>query len=197
MVYVLCLALGTFLNVELVELYHSLFTYSSFSMIMDSLLYVIAALVLVCFSPTREVPIMQRVKPEYSLILIFSILGASMIISASDIMSIYVALELQSFGLYLLACLRTDQATSTHASLKYFLLGAISSAFILLGMSLIYQEVGSTSFQNISSFLMADGATSFLSTSSPEVSQSRIVQIGLLTMLCGFMFKISAAPFHS
>lgn len=95
------------------------------------------------------------IKSEYSLILMFSILGASIIISSQDIISIYVALELQSFGLYILACLRTDQTGSTHASLKYFLLGAISSAFILLGISIIYQEVGSTGFQDIHSFVIS------------------------------------------
>ena len=124
------------------------FMYSSFSIIIDSLLFIIAALVLVCFSPVvrnREMSLhtntyspiasgVMETKPEYSLILMFSILGASIIISSNDIISMYVALELQSFGLYLLACLRTDQAGSTHASLKYFLLGAISSAFILLGI---------------------------------------------------------------
>lgn len=124
----------------------------------------------------------------------FSILGASIIISAQDIISMYVALELQSFGLYILACLRTDQTGSTHASLKYFLLGAISSAFILLGISIIYQEVGSTEFQNIHSFLISSSC----SVQENGVSQgSKIMALGLLSILCGFMFKISAAPFHS
>jgi len=116
----------------------------------------------------------------------FSILGASIMISAEDFISIYVALELQSFGLYLLAGLRTDKTSSTHASLKYFLLGAISSAFILLGISLIYQEVGSTGFQNISSFLITQ-----------YDNDSRVISLGILSILCGFIFKISAAPFHS
>lgn len=200
-VYVLCLTLGIFASHDTMELYHSLFNYSLFGITIDSLLYVIAALVLVCFSPLnssnsslRTEPIVVReVKSEYSLILIFSILGASLIISASDLISIYVALELQSFGLYLLACLRTDQAGSTHASLKYFLLGAISSAFILLGISMVYQEVGSTNFHNIASFLKVNFVDSGVST----VDFNQIITLGILSMLCGFMFKISAAPFHS
>lgn len=192
MVFLLSLMLGTFLSVDIVEIYHSLFNYTPFSMMMDSLLYVIGILVLVCFSPLTSENISMKVKSEYSLILMFSILGASMIISAQDLISIYVALELQSFGLYILACIRTDQTGSTHASLKYFLLGAMSSAFILLGISIIYQEVGSTEFQNIHSFLSSQSENPWSAT-----VHSKLIALGLLSMLCGFIFKISAAPFHS
>lgn len=182
-------------------------------MMIDSLLLLIGILVLICFSPylsSHEEKEMVRsesislkrkmmnieVKSEYGLILMFSILGASIMISANDMISIYVALELQSFGLYILACLRTDQTGSTHASLKYFLLGAISSAFILLGISIIYQEVGSTVFQNIHSFILvnfSDQSQSFFILDQGH----RMLALGLLSILCGFIFKISAAPFHS
>ena len=233
MVALVCLALGTFPLVESLDLYHSLFNYSSFTIVIDFLLYLIIALVLVGFSPNliggRDGSKMQmrtnqsskipqkaikhlrnviktsgatstNLKPEYSLILMFSVLGASIIISSSDIISIYVALELQSFGLYLLACLRTEETGSTHASLKYFLLGAISSAFILLGISMVYQEVGSTQFQNISSFLLTRGANmngDALSIIQQGITDNNLITLGILSILCGFIFKISAAPFHS
>lgn len=200
MVFLLSLMLGTFLSLDTVELYHSLFSYSPISMMIDSLLLVIGILVLVCFSANSSSPSNGNInevtlpKSEYSLILIFSILGASIMISANDLISMYVGLELQSFGLYILACLRTDLTGSTHASLKYFLLGAISSAFILLGISLIYQEVGSTIFQSIHSFVTVN--TSHESLFILDQGH-KLVALGLLSMLCGFIFKISAAPFHS
>lgn len=200
-VFLISLTIGAFLSVDKVEIYHSLFLYSPFTMEIDSLLYLIAALVLVSFSPTsfsKKASII--IKPEYSLVLMFSVLGATIIISANDLISIYVALELQSFGLYLLACLRTEETGSTHASLKYFLLGAISSAFILLGISIIYQEVGSTQFQNISSFLSSlttEGYTVGDSNIVKGLTDNNIIILGILSILCGFMFKVSAAPFHS
>lgn len=122
--------------------------------------------------------------PEYSLILLFSILGASFLISSTDLISMYLALELQSFAVYILASLYKNSESSTGAGLKYFLLGALSSAFILLGSALIYLSLGTTDLEKC--FLLFSSGIS-LSTS----------YFGLFLIISGFFFKVAAAPFHN
>lgn len=195
MVFLLCFILTPKMYFEQVEMYHSVFSYSSVGVLIDCLLFVVSALALVCLGTQFY----DNIKPEYTLILIFCALGASMMISANDLISIYIALELQSFSLYLIACLRIDLSSSTHASLKYFLLGAMSSAFILLGISLVYQQVGSTNFNHLNAYMetvqvglggQEEGFSHFL-------DEHLVLILGLLSILCGCIFKISAAPFHS
>src|SRR5271154_470442 len=82
---------------------------------------------------------------EYPLILLFIILGSTFLISSSDIVSIFLSLELQSYGLYLLCTLYRNSELATSAGLTYFLLGGLSSCFILLGTSLLYSNSGTTS----------------------------------------------------
>ena len=82
---------------------------------------------------------------EYPLILLFIITGGILVMSSSDIVSIFLSIELQSYGLYLLATLYRDSELSTSAGLTYFLLGGLSSCFILLGTSLLYANSGTTS----------------------------------------------------
>ncbi|MBD5655427.1 MAG: hypothetical protein IAI50_09625 [Candidatus Eremiobacteraeota bacterium] len=82
---------------------------------------------------------------EYPLILLFIITGGVFLMSSSDIVSIFLSIELQSYGLYLLATLYKDSELSTYAGLTYFLLGGLSSCFILLGTSLLYANSGTTS----------------------------------------------------
>lgn len=84
---------------------------------------------------------------EYPLILLFIIAGATFLISSSDIVSIFLSIELQSYGLYLLATIYRNSELSTSAGLTYFLLGGLSSCFILLGTSLLYANSGTTSLE--------------------------------------------------
>jgi NADH-ubiquinone oxidoreductase chain 2 len=81
---------------------------------------------------------------EYPLILLFIIIGATFLISSSDIVSIFLSIELQSYGLYLLSTLYRNSELSTSAGLTYFLLGGLSSCFILLGTALLYTNSGTT-----------------------------------------------------
>ena len=90
---------------------------------------------------------------EYSLVIIFSTLGASLLVSSSDLISMYLSIELQSFGLYILATLFRDSESATSAGLKYFLLGGLSSCLILLGAGLIYSFTGLTNFESIYSLI--------------------------------------------
>nr|YP_009681216.1 NADH dehydrogenase subunit 2 [Austropuccinia psidii]QDH07265.1 NADH dehydrogenase subunit 2 [Austropuccinia psidii] len=123
---------------------------------------------------------------EYSLVVIFSVIGASMILSSCNLISIYLATELQSFALYIVAALSRNSLRSVQASLKYFILGAWSSAFILLGAGIIYTCTGSTSLVNMSNWI-----------SSTSTEPWSYASLGLMFIYCGYIFKVSAAPFHN
>ena len=123
-------------------------------------------------------------KFEYPLLILLATLGACVMASASDLLTLYVGLELQSLSLYVLAALRRDHAKSSEAGLKYFILGALSSGALLYGASLIYGFVGTTNFAQLASALH-DSA--YL---TPPVI------VGMVFVLAGLAFKISAAPFH-
>lgn len=133
------------------------------------------------------------IQPEFGLFILFISLGASLLLSSNDLISVYITLELQSFALYLIASLRTDWISSTGAGLKYFILGAISSALIILGISLIYQVLGTTNFQTLSIFIINLTDLQWSSINSPWIT----IQLGTLFILSGLIFKISAAPFHN
>ena len=123
-------------------------------------------------------------KFEYPLLILTATLGACVMASASDLLTLYVGLELQSLSLYVLAAFRRDHATSSEAGLKYFILGALSSGALLYGASLIYGFVGTTNFAQLGAALH-DSA--YL---TPPVI------VGMVFVLAGLAFKISAAPFH-
>jgi NADH-ubiquinone oxidoreductase chain 2 len=124
---------------------------------------------------------------EYSLIVLFSTLGASLLISSSDLVSMYLSIELQSFGLYILSTLYRDSESSTSAGLKYFLLGGLSSCLILLGAGLIYAFTGLTNFESIYSLISVSEINYIIQGLS----------LGLILIIVGFLFKISAAPLHN
>ncbi len=123
------------------------------------------------------------VKFEYPVLVLLATTGMLMMISANDLIALYVGLELQSLALYVLAAFRRDSARSSEAGLKYFVLGALSSGLLLYGASLIYGFTGSTEFARIAEVLQSSGASLGLI-------------FGLVFLLAGFAFKISAVPFH-
>ena len=108
-----------------------------------------------------------------------------MMVSASDLISLYLGLELQSLALYVVAAFRRDRRRSSEAGLKYFVLGALSSGMLLYGASLLYGFTGSTSFAAIATATKAAGA-----------GQDLLLVFGLVFLLVGIAFKISAVPFH-
>ena len=144
-------------------------------------------------------------KTEYCLIILFSLLGSSLLISSSDLLSMYISIELQSFSLYILATLYKDYESSTASGLKYFLLGALSSCFILLGSGLIYTFTGLTNFESIYSLISSVSSSyyyfSSLNNINLEITQFYNiisgVSLGIILIFIGFLFKISAAPLHS
>src|ERR1700761_669114 len=136
---------------------------------------------------------------EYPLLLLFCISGTIFLISSSDIISIFLSIELQSYSLYLISAIYRNSEYSVGASLMYFLLGSLSSCIILLGISLLYINIGNTNLENI---FIINSISSNYNIISENVLFNFIniqyvyIQTAFLIMSVGFMFKISAAPFH-
>lgn len=124
----------------------------------------------------------RQQKFEYGVLFLLSTLGMMMLISAADLIALYLGLELMSLPLYVVAASNRDSLRSTEAGLKYFVLGALSSGMLLYGASLIYGFTGTVSFTGIAK-ATAQGATIG-------------VVFGLVFLFVGFCFKISAVPFH-
>ncbi|HWK14675.1 MAG TPA: NADH-quinone oxidoreductase subunit NuoN [Rhizobiaceae bacterium] len=122
-------------------------------------------------------------KFEYPVLIVLATLGMLLMISANDMIGLYLGLELQSLALYVVAAINRDNLRSTEAGLKYFVLGALSSGMLLYGVSLVYGYTGSTSFETIAAAL------------SGSERQIGLV-FGLVFLLAGLAFKISAVPFH-
>ncbi len=119
---------------------------------------------------------------EYPILVALAVIGMMVMVSSGDLMSLYMGLELQSLALYVVAALRRDSIKSTEAGLKYFVLGALSSGLLLYGASLTYGFAGTTLFSGILSTLQGDVPLGLL--------------FGLVFVLAGMAFKVSAAPFH-
>lgn len=120
---------------------------------------------------------------EYPILIIFSVVGMMFMVSANDLMILYLGLELQSLALYVVASMRRESLKSTEAGMKYFVLGALSSGLLLYGASLVYGYSGSTNFQSIV-------------TSLDSSSRSLGFMFGMILVVAGLAFKISAVPFH-
>ena len=118
---------------------------------------------------------------EYAILVLLSTLGMMVLISAGDLISLYLGLELMSLALYVVAASNRDNAKSTEAGLKYFVLGALSSGMLLYGASLIYGFTGTVSFAGIASAATAANVG---------------LVFGLVFLLAGLCFKVSAVPFH-
>lgn len=131
---------------------------------------------------------------EYSLIIVFIIYGGIFLISTADIISVFLSIELQSYGLYILSTIYRDSEPATASGLTYFLLGGLSSCFILLGSALLYVNTGTTNLDNIY-VITSINEISSLSTSM-YLFQPHYFHISLIIMTVGFLFKVSAAPFH-
>ena len=114
---------------------------------------------------------------EYILFILFAILGSFVLISSNNFLTAFIGLELQSLSLYLMAAFNTKNLNSNEAGIKYFSLGALSSGFLLFGISMIYFDTASFSFQNLDNY-------------------STISEVGLALVLIALFFKVSAAPFH-
>lgn len=119
---------------------------------------------------------------EFPILILLAALGMGMMASAGDLISLYMGVELHSLALYVLAAMHRENAKASEAGLKYFVLGALSSGLLLYGASLIYGFAGSTKFDEIATVVQGGASTGVL--------------FGLVFLICGLAFKVSAAPFH-
>lgn len=128
---------------------------------------------------------------EYPLIILFIITGAVLLMSTNDLVSIFLSIELQSYGLYILSTIYRNSELSTTGGLIYFLLGGLSSCFILLGTGLLYANSGSTNLDSL-----------YIITSLSDINNTDLwykpyyINLSLVLFTIGFLFKVSAAPFH-
>jgi len=126
---------------------------------------------------------------EYTVMLLLIITGSLFLLSSNDFVSIFISIELQSYGLYLLCTMYRNSESSTSAGLTYFLLGSLASCFILLGIGLIYANLGVT---YLDSFYIINNLAGILDNQDI----TGFIPFCLITIAVGFLFKISAAPFH-
>src|SRR5229473_8660426 len=188
-------------------IYSGLFHVTVTSEIMDTFLFLMASLILIAWpiinnsvltvkndtvNKTNNLPqhkVGKAINPstEYSLIVMFSTLGASLLLSCADLVSMYLSIELQSFGVYILSTLYRDSESATSAGLKYFLLGGLSSCIILLGSALIYSYTGLTNFESIYSLVSVSYSNQIIHG----------LTLGFILIFIGLLFKIAAAPLHN
>lgn len=131
---------------------------------------------------------------EYPLILLFIVSGAIFLMSSNDLITIFLAIELQSYGLYILSTIYRNSELSTTGGLIYFLLGGLSSCFILLGTALLYANSGSTSLDSL--YIITSISDVNSSATSDLWYSPNYINLSLVLFSVGFLFKISAAPFH-
>ena len=124
---------------------------------------------------------------EYAILVLFATLGMLMMVSANNLMSLYVGLEMQSLSLYVIASFHRDDARSTEAGLKYFVLGAVASGMLLYGSSLVYGFSGTTDFDVLAAMFTGDNADAHAPVG---------LIVGIVFILAGLSFKVSAVPFH-
>ncbi len=124
----------------------------------------------------------KRLTTEFGVLILFAALGMMIMVSATDLLALYVGIEMQSLALYVLAASNRDSLRSSESGLKYFVLGALSSGLLLYGASLIYGFSGSLRFEGIAAAIANDASVGLV--------------VGIVFLLSGLAFKISAAPFH-
>ena len=178
---VLLVARGSGLGTQ--SMFGGAFVVDQFARFMKVLVLIGAAgALLMAFDDLREA---KAFKFEYPVLVLLATTGMLLMVSANDLISLYLGLELQSLSLYVVAAFRRDHDRSSEAGLKYFVLGALSSGMLLYGASLLYGFAGTTSFAGIAKAAAAPGA-----------ANSMLLIFGLVFLLVGIAFKISAVPFH-
>ncbi len=153
---------------------------SRFTRFADMLVYLGAAMALILSLDYNRREKIARF--EYPVLVLFAVLGMIVMVSAADLMTLYIGFELQSLALYIAAAIARDSLRSTEAGLKYFVLGGLASGLLLYGISLVYGFAGTTNFASLANIL-GNGA-------------GYGTVVGVVFVLIGLAFKISAAPFH-
>ncbi len=165
-------------------IFHGQFIADHFALFMKLLVLGGSALTLVMSLDYIERERMARF--EFPVLVLFATVGMMMMISANDLISLYIGIELQSLALYVVAAFKRDDVRSTEAGLKYFVLGALSSGMLLYGCSLVYGFAGSTNFVVLAKVLAPSG---------PGLVSVGLI-VGVVFVMAGLAFKVSAVPFH-
>ncbi len=180
-VLALTAALVIFGSTGTVTAFHDAFVVDTFARVMKVLTLFGSAAAIIMSVHFMKVERIERF--EYPILILLATVGMMAMISAQDLISLYMGLEVQSLALYVVAAINRDSARSSEAGLKYFVLGALSSGMLLYGCSLIYGFTGTTSFDGIAEVLKAGDAPVGLI-------------FGLVFLIAGLAFKVSAVPFH-
>ncbi len=182
-------ALGGFLLAALLVLtssrgigYHGQFVADAFSSFVKILVLAGAALALILSLDYNRKNHIARF--EYPVLMLLAVTGMMVMASATNLMTLYLGLELQSLALYVLAAFARDDVRSSEAGLKYFVLGALASGLLLYGISLVYGFSGTMDFAGLARTL-----------TRPETASPGLI-VGIVFVLVGLAFKISAVPFH-
>ena len=165
-----------------ISAFHGQFVIDAYAVFAKALILLGSAITIVISQSYNEREDMARI--EYPILILFATLGMMMMVSAADLISLYVSIELQSLALYVIAAFQRDSARSSEAGLKYFVLGALSSGMLLYGLSMVYGFAATTEFAVLGK-LFAGGAT-------PSIG----LVVGLVFVFAGLAFKIAAVPFH-
>ncbi|MCA0200070.1 MAG: NADH-quinone oxidoreductase subunit NuoN [Proteobacteria bacterium] len=161
--------------------FQDLFIVNGFTSFAKILVLIGAALTLLMINSWAQVA--KTARFELPILVVFATLGMMMMVSANDLISVYLGLELQSLSLYVLAAYHRDNTRSTEAGVKYFVLGALASGLLLYGSSLVYGFGGTTAFAGLAAAM--HGGEAHLG-----------VVIGIVFVIAGLAFKVSAVPFH-
>lgn len=140
---------------------------------------------------------------EYSIIILFALLGILFICSANDLITAYLSIELQSLSFYIMASMKKDSAFSVDAGLKYFILGAFSSSLFLFGSSILYGISGTTNFEDLKNLfflvhLNSNNIDGFIDYTFVKhlFFNGSLIQVALIFILVSLLFKLGIVPFH-
>ena len=167
--------------------FNNLLIFDSFSILIKSILLLSTIVTLVLALDYSKFENLNCF--EYVILMILAVTGMMLVVSSYDLISMYLAIELQSFCMYIIASLKRESEFSTEAGLKYFILGAFSSGLLLFGCSLLYGFTGTTNYQQLFQIFSTIDKT-------VDIEVSNAIILGVLFILVGMLFKLSAAPFH-
>ena len=185
----LILIIAIYFVLELVpdhNISEALFNSNQLVKILHTLLLSVSICFVILYNGVKFAEISLMRSYEFQVIMLLSIVGMMLMIASSSFLSLYISLELQGLCLYAMAAFERDDSQSSEAGLKYFILGSFASALLLFGISLIYGFVGSLEFNNLAMIML----------NNPSSKIAIGVIVGIIMLLIGLFFKISAAPFH-
>lgn len=210
------LLIGNIINIKTIgsgiSIYNGFINITYYNQLIEMFIYFIGSLILIALLPNKinfdgsvknnkelsykEIQIGWL--SNYPLIILFNLLGATCLISSSDLLFMYISIELQSFSLYILSSLNKNSIPATGAGLKYFLIGGLASCFILLGTALIYSSTGLTQFESLTmlTFPYYNSLFNALNISLGPSNLNLWLESGVIFIITGFLIKLGSAPFH-